>query len=106
MQVAANSPMTGFSKTPEPSKNSSGENSSANERINPYLQNPTMPHGDACNDDGTLKDASEMIWPDSSSQIAGLGFHEGNDDAVWDDWNLDKNGGQSHPSTSIVSPSH
>ena len=28
------------------------------------------PDGDACNPDGTLKDASEMEWPDSPSASA------------------------------------
>ena len=28
-----------------------------------YLRNMTKPVGDACRDDGTLKDANEMVWP-------------------------------------------
>ena len=29
----------------------------------------TKPVGDACRDDGTLKDASEMVWPDSPTEL-------------------------------------
>ena len=31
------------------------------------LKDFSKPDGDACNEDGTLKDASEMDWPDSPS---------------------------------------
>jgi hypothetical protein len=30
----------------------------------------SKPDGEACNEDGTLKDASEMDWPDSPSEPA------------------------------------
>ena len=32
------------------------------------LKDSNMPDGDACRPDGTLKDASEMEWPDSPSE--------------------------------------
>ena len=38
-----------------------------NQRKQKDLQKPD---GDACNPDGTLKDASEMEWPDSPSASA------------------------------------
>jgi hypothetical protein len=34
-----------------------------------FLKDPSKPDGDACHDDGTLKDASELEWPDSPSDI-------------------------------------
>ena len=33
------------------------------------LKDRNMPDGDACRPDGTLKDASEMEWPDSPSEV-------------------------------------
>jgi hypothetical protein len=33
-----------------------------------YLKDASKPDGDACREDGTLKDASEMEWPNSPSQ--------------------------------------
>jgi hypothetical protein len=32
------------------------------------FKDATMPDGDACRPDGTLKEASEMVWPDSPSE--------------------------------------
>ena len=34
-----------------------------------YLRDATKPVGDACCDDGTLKDADEMIWPNSPTKL-------------------------------------
>ena len=36
---------------------------------NPYLMDTSKPIGDACREDGTLKDANEMDWPDSPTQF-------------------------------------
>ena len=33
-----------------------------------YFKDPSKPDGDACREDGTLKDASEMEWPNSPSE--------------------------------------
>jgi hypothetical protein len=33
-----------------------------------YFKDASKPDGDACREDGTLKDASEMDWPDSPSE--------------------------------------
>ena len=38
---------------------------SSNEHENTYLMDTSKPVGDACREDGTLKEASEMEWPDS-----------------------------------------
>ena len=35
-----------------------------------YFKDTSMPDGDACREDGTLKDASEMEWPNSPSESA------------------------------------
>ena len=40
-----------------------------NQRKQKYLRKPD---GEACNPDGTLKDASEMEWPDSPSASASV----------------------------------
>ena len=34
------------------------------------LKDASKPDGEACNDDGTLKEASEMDWPDSPTDLA------------------------------------
>ena len=33
------------------------------------MRDMTKPVGDACHDDGTLKDADELVWPESPSEI-------------------------------------
>ena len=33
-----------------------------------YFKDASKPDGDTCHEDGTLKDASEMEWPDSPSE--------------------------------------
>ena len=52
-----------------------------------YFKDPSKPDGDACREDGTLKDASEMEWPNSPSETD-----------FRDDTNLD---GNSHRETSV-----
>ena len=80
--------------------------SSSNEKEKTYLKDPAIPDGEAYNADGTLKDASEIDWIHSPSQLstahAGFedGFGDGNEDILWDDWNLDKN---NKPRASVVS---
>ena len=46
------------------SESSSGIESAGNN----YLKDFSKPDGDACREDGTLKDASEMEWPNSPSE--------------------------------------
>lgn len=50
------------------SKNKSDVGSSSNGHENAYLMDMSKPEGDACREDGTLKDASEMEWPDSPTE--------------------------------------
>jgi hypothetical protein len=52
-----------------------------------YIQDPTKPEGEAWNVDGTLKDASELEWPESPSEPNVLDTNE----SVWDYWNLWEN---------------
>jgi hypothetical protein len=42
------------------------------------LRDVTKPVGDACRDDGTLKDADEMVWPNSPTEPEApqMDFHE------------------------------
>ena len=42
--------------------------SSENGKGKIYFKDSSKPDGDACNDDSTLKDASELEWPDSPSE--------------------------------------
>ena len=49
----------------EPSKNTSDGLLDTKEKKKSYLRDMTKPIGDACRDDGTLKDASELFWPNS-----------------------------------------
>jgi hypothetical protein len=44
------------------------------------MKDPSKPDGEACNQDGTLKDASELEWPDSPTQPSAFGFQ----DEMWD----------------------
>lgn len=64
----------------------SDASSSSNEQVKTHLRDPTKPEGEACNADGTLKDASKLEWPESPSERT-----EPNPldtDGVWDYWNL------------------
>ena len=59
----------GIPKAPEgSSKNKSDELMDTNEGKT-YLRDMTKPVGNACRDDGTLKDADELEWPDSPTEI-------------------------------------
>jgi hypothetical protein len=51
------------------SKNISDEVLDTNEKEKTYLRDVTKPVGNACHDDGTLKDADEMVWPDSLTKL-------------------------------------
>ena len=51
------------------SKNKSDELMDTNEGKKTYMRDMTKPVGDACRDDGTLKDANELEWPESPSEI-------------------------------------
>lgn len=44
-------------------------NSSSNRYENTYHIDTSKPVGDACREDGTLKDASEMEWPNSPTEL-------------------------------------
>lgn len=60
--------MKGIPNAPElegSSKNIANEFLDTNEKEKTYTRDMTKPVGDACRNDGTLKDASEMVWPDS-----------------------------------------
>lgn len=85
-------------------KNTSNEysdtSSSSNQKGKIYLKDQTKPDGEACNEDGTLKDATELEWPDSPTQPGQPNILDNN--SVWDYWNLDKNNARK---TSIVSNS-
>lgn len=64
--------LAGVPKTLEGStKKISDGLSGANEQRQTYLQDIAMPHGDACRDNGTLKDAHEMTWLNSPSDEVG-----------------------------------
>jgi len=82
------------------SKNIPNTSMSSNEKENTYTMDQTKPVGEACNEDGTLKDASELDWPDSPIQPYTFGLQDNNDlDGVWDHWNLDND---NEPGTSVV----
>ena len=51
------------------SKNKSNELLDTNEGKKTYMRDMTKPVSDACRDDGTLKDANELEWPESPSEI-------------------------------------
>jgi len=75
--------------------NTSDTSSSSKEREKTYLVNSAKPEGEACNADGTLKDASEMDWIHSPSQLDAaadtFGLQDGNEDtAAWDYWELEE----------------
>ena len=48
-----------------------------------FFKDPNMPDGDACRPDGTLKEASEMYFPNSPSEAPG-NLHEVNKDNLDD----------------------
>ena len=83
--------ITGFSLTINSTAGSSkniSDTISFNEKEKTYLKDPSKPDGEACNNDGTLKDASELEWPDSPSQPSAFGF-QNETEGMWDYWNLD-----------------
>ena len=43
-------------------------NSEPNSKGDTHFKDASKPDGDACRDDGTLKDADEMEWPNSPSE--------------------------------------
>jgi hypothetical protein len=51
------------------SKDISGDSLDGEENGKTYFRDATKPVGDACRDDGTLKKASELDWPDSPTTI-------------------------------------
>ena len=62
--------MKGVPKAPEgSSKDLSDKLLDINEKGKTYLRDATKPIGDACRDDGTLKDADEMVWPNSPTEL-------------------------------------
>jgi hypothetical protein len=50
------------------SKNLSDQLQNTDERGKTYMRDMTKPVGDACREDGTLKDADELVWPDSPTE--------------------------------------
>jgi hypothetical protein len=63
----------------------SSKNTSGNVRSNEgktYSKDTTKPDGDACREDGTLKEADEMVWPNSPSdevKVQASGFKDGDE---------------------------
>ena len=55
------------------------ENDSNSEQI---YKDYSKPDGDACRDDGTLKDASEMEWPNSPSDSNPHDFNLGEENVI------------------------
>lgn len=51
------------------SKKISDEFQDTNDKGKTYLRDTTKPVGDACREDGTLKDADEMVWPNSPTEL-------------------------------------
>ena len=92
---------TGFLATVNSTVGSSKRisDSSLNGKENTYLKDPTKPDGEACNNDRTLKNASELEWLDSPSQPNTFGYRE-ETEGVWDHWNVDNDNALR---TSIVS---
>jgi len=63
--------LKGIPKTPraeETSRNISQEFPDTNENGKTYSRDMTKPVGDACRDDGTLKDAHEIVWQHSPTK--------------------------------------
>jgi hypothetical protein len=64
--------LKGILKAPElegSSKKRPDELQNTNEKEKTYMRDMTKPVGDACRDDGTLKDADELEWPDSPTEL-------------------------------------
>ena len=62
--------LKGILKAPEgSSKNKSDEFLDGNEEGKTYMRDMTKPVGDACCDDGMLKDVDEMQWPDLLTKL-------------------------------------
>ena len=65
----------GITKAPElPELQESSENIideflDTNEKGKTYMRDMMKPVSDACRDDGTLKEANEMVWPDSPTAL-------------------------------------
>lgn len=49
-----------------------------------FLKDASKPEGEACNPDGTLKDADKMEWPNSPSDLAPAPFANRNEDVLHD----------------------
>ncbi len=60
------------------------DTTSFNEKESTYQKDSTKPDGEACNNDGTLKDASELEWLHSPTQP-----NTDETEGVWDYWNVD-----------------
>ena len=52
------------------SKKKNSDLQDINEKGKTHMRDFTKPVGDACREDGTLKDASELEWPDSPTELA------------------------------------
>jgi hypothetical protein len=63
-------------KTSDTSLNASSNASSSSKNQKTHLKDPTKPGGDACREDGTLKDATEMIWLNSPSEVEAFGSQD------------------------------
>ena len=97
-QLTANCP-TVLNNIAGSSQNTSDKPSDSNEKGKTYTYDPTKPVGEACNENGTLRETSELEWPDSPTEPNAFEFHgvdsnmsnawdleNGN---VWDTWNLE-----------------
>jgi hypothetical protein len=62
-------PLKTLESIPSSKKNISDGVSKTNANGKTFLKDSSKPDGDACRDDGTLKDASELDWPNSPSDI-------------------------------------
>ena len=59
------------------------------------LKDASKPDGEACNKDGTLKDAEELEWPDSPTETTG-NKGDGSEDGNEQDSNSDDGGTKTH----------
>jgi len=82
------------------SRNTSDQSSGLNEKGNTYQKDPTKSVGEACNEDGTLKDASELEWPYSPTERNGFESPDSDSGKPWDTWNLENDDA---PTPSVVS---
>jgi hypothetical protein len=60
-------PSKTLESVPTSKANTSDHVSSTNPKGTVFFKDSSKPDGDACRDDGTLKDASELEWPNSPS---------------------------------------